>query len=369
MAAFASSVPEEDVITLPRPEPLVRADAMANVTFERRDVDRMGQFLEDFGFIPCGMNREARFYRGYGDSAYLVAVIPSHQDRFVGFAMTAQDRASLERLAAARGRPIELHDGPGGGERVRLFDPNGLQVDLIHGAVKIERKVTRREPILVNTPLVNARINAGVRTPVEPSPVFRLGHVVLQSPDFDRTLDWYMTHFGFIPSDAAVLPDGRANLVFCRLNRGSEPADHHSLAILGGPAASLLHVSFETYDLESVGQGHQYLRARGWSHHWGLGRHVLGSQIFDYWKDPAGDEWEHYADGDLLDASQPTYYHRLDRGGLWSWGDDLPDSLRPKFSIGQAWAMLRAARAGKLDMTRMDGLRRVLSIPPRRWMR
>jgi hypothetical protein len=32
------------------------------------------------------------------------------------------------------------------------------------------------------------------------------------------------------------------------------------------------------------------------------GRHYLGSQIFDYWKDPFGAEIEHWTDGDQLTA-------------------------------------------------------------------
>jgi catechol 2,3-dioxygenase-like lactoylglutathione lyase family enzyme len=368
MTSFASTVAENEVQPLQRPQPVVRADAMAHVTFERRDTARMHRFLEDFGLVG-GEVALNRYYRGYGESPCLVAMSSSPRDRFVGFAMTAPDRTSLERLSAHTSRPIEPNEAPGGGEKVTLIDPDGLEIEFIYGAAKAAPLPTREETIPINTPFAKRRINSGVRTPLAPSPVFRLGHVVLQTPNFDRALDWYTTHFGFIVSDAAVLPDGRANLAFCRLDRRDQATDHHSLAILGGPAASLLHVSFETFDLESVGQGHQYLRSRGWAHHWGIGRHVLGSQIFDYWKDAAGDEWEHYADGDLLDASQPTYYHRLDRAGLWAWGDDLPDSLRPKFSLRQFISMLRAARAGKLDMARMDGLRRSMSIPPRGWMR
>jgi len=30
----------------------------------------------------------------------------------------------------------------------------------------------------------------------------------------------------------------------------------------------------------------------------GIGPH-LGSQVLHYWKDPVGDEWEHYCDGDV----------------------------------------------------------------------
>lgn len=29
--------------------------------------------------------------------------------------------------------------------------------------------------------------------------------------------------------------------------------------------------------------GHYYLEKQGWKNCWGVGRHLLGSQIFDYW--------------------------------------------------------------------------------------
>ena len=58
-----------------------------------------------------------------------------------------------------------------------------------------------------------------------------------------------------------------------------------------------------------------------------MGRHLLGSQIFDYWRDLWGLKHEHYADGDVFDASQPVGYHKLDREGLYQWGPDLPDDF------------------------------------------
>jgi hypothetical protein len=203
---------------------------------------------------------------------------------------------------------------------VRLTDPGGLQVDLVHGVTKVPELPTRDRLPPVNIPSRRQRVNEGVRTALEPSPIFRIGHVVLERLDFMEAAQWYMRHFGIIASDVQAFPSGKLGLGFFRLDRGAKPADHHTVAILGGAKTGILHVSFETFDLESVGQGHQYLRARGWTPYWGIGRHMLGSQLFDYWKDSVGDEWEHYADGDVLDATVPTGYHWLTRGGLWAWG-------------------------------------------------
>ena len=49
---------------------------------------------------------------------------------------------------------------------------------------------------------------------------------------------------------------------------------------MGGKAEST--VWFHAAKLPAV------LAARGYPHAWGVGRHILGSQIFDYWRDPFG---------------------------------------------------------------------------------
>lgn len=43
------------------------------------------------------------------------------------------------------------------------------------------------------------------------------------------------------------------------------------------------HTSYETHDFDTQVLGHDWLREKGYKNCWGVGRHVLGSQIFDYW--------------------------------------------------------------------------------------
>jgi hypothetical protein len=298
-----------------------------------------------------------------------VAVEPGDTDAFLGFGATAASRTDLETLAAATGRPVETASGPGGGHVVRLTDPDGLQVDVVYGALPGKALPTVHALPKVNTPTQKARVNATVRPPLQAAPIFKLGHVVLQRPDFDRAAQWYMRHLGVIPSDVQVLADGRPALAFFRLDRGREPSDHHSLALLGAPPTGLLHVSFETFDIDTVGQGHNYLKARGWTPYWGIGRHALGSQFFDYWKDPVGDEWEHYADGDVMDADYPTGYHALSRGSLWTWGDDLPESMRPDLPLEAIPQVHQDGGFGDMELERVQQLMEAMSIPPRPWMR
>ena len=352
-----------------RVEPIIRADSMAFIRFCRRDLDSMDKFLRDFGMIPLREYAGVRHYRGAGTDPFLVEVEQGKTDAFLGFGVNARHLSDLERLSNVTGAPVDTLPTSGEGMRVRLLDPAGITVDVVYGATPLHPTMEPAEAGQVNTPFRKNRVNSVVRPPLAPSPIFKLGHVVLQRPDFGQSLDWYMKHLGVIPSDVQVVADGTPILAFCRFDRGIEPSDHHSIALLGGPVPSLLHVSFETFDVDSVGQGHQYLKSNGWTHHWGIGRHNLGSQFFDYWKDPVGDEWEHYADGDVMDNTIETGYHSLARGTLWAWGDDLPDSMRPSFPLEDIDQIHASGGFGQLPLESARQLFTALHAPPRPWLR
>ena len=369
MNAEQASPRPEKVTTVIRPEPIIKADTMAYVRFSRRDPGEMERFLLDFGLIATEARDGVRHYRGCGASPFLVQIEPAADDAFLGFGVAVREQNDLERIATATGVPIEESAAPGGGRRARLIDPDGLAVDVVCGQQPVAELAAPTVLGPINTPSVKARINQTVRPPLAPSPIFRLGHLVIQRPDFDRAAQWYMRHIGLLASDVQALPDGSPGMIFLRLDRGDQATDHHSVAILSGPSIDVLHVAFETLDIETVGQGHQHLRGQGWTPFWGIGRHYLGSQVFDYWKDPVGNEWEHYADGDAFDANQPTGYHTLTRGSLWSWGADLPESMRPDVPVDQIDAIHAAGGFGKMELERARGLILALQQPPRPWMR
>ena len=52
--------------------------------------------------------------------------------------------------------------------------------------------------------------------------------------------------------------------------------------------------------------------------------HFHGSQIFDYWTDPAGFHVEHFVDGDLVNADNPTLKYPFGRDTLLQWGPAFP---------------------------------------------
>ena len=111
-----------------------------------------------------------------------------------------------------------------------------------------------------------------------------------------------------------------------RCDRGDVPVDHHTLLILETPEAKLGHVSWEVADFDDLMAGHDHLVANGHRHYWGIGRHVLGGQVFDYWKDPIGFTVEHWTDSDLLSADVAAESHHI-LNALSQWGPPPPPDL------------------------------------------
>lgn len=78
-----------------------------------------------------------------------------------------------------------------------------------------------------------------------------------------------------------------------------------------------------THDFDSQALGHQWLAKKGYESVWGVGRHILGSQVFDYWWNPDRFMIEHYVDGDLVNEDTPLAFDRATNEGLAVWGPDV----------------------------------------------
>lgn len=155
-----------------------------------------------------------------------------------------------------------------------------------------------------------------------PAMIHKLGHFGYETDNYEATLEWYTSHFNFRPTDILYLPGNKSIDVaaFCRVDLGEEYSDHHCLLITRNekPGTKVHHSSFEVEDLDTQFMGHQWLLDRGHELVWGIGRHVHGSQVFDYWYDPNRFIVEHYADGDLV--NNKTELLRAEAGNMAVWG-------------------------------------------------
>ncbi len=186
-----------------------------------------------------------------------------------------------------------------------------------------------RDPL--NDAYTTPRLNAPKRLAKGPAHVKRLGHCVLNVKNFRESEAWYKSRFGLITSDEINVGSPEQALgAFLRCDRGSIPSDHHTMFLLGTGKPGFNHAAFEVADFDDLMCGHDWLKEKGRRHEWGVGRHLLGSQIFDYWRDPWGHTVEHWTDGDLLDAA---------------WGSRISSI---KDLVGTQWGPMAAQHHGIL---------------------
>lgn len=281
---------------------ILKIEDIAHVRFGAPDLDAMKAFLIEFGLVPVGSNDGILYARGAGCAPFVHATSQG-ESRFVALGLRAENVSDLKKLAEAEGAELEPLHAPGGGYAVALTDPDGFRVEVVAGQTPAEILPLPAEPPR-NAAETKTRLRAPLRLEAGPAHVARLGHAVLEVRDFRASEAWYKSRFGFVTSDEIELSPGFAIGAFLRCDRGEAPTDHHTLFLLQSPQAPRFnHAAFEVAHLDDLMEGHDHLKKNGRVPAWGVGRHILGSQVFDYWKDPWGNELEHWTDGDLFSLS------------------------------------------------------------------
>jgi len=286
---------------------MIKVRDVAYVRFAAPDLGEMERFLTDFGLVVAARDGERLYARGTDPAPWFHHTVRG-EPAFRGVGFEAASADDLARAASLDGAsPVATLDDPGGGQCVRFTDPDGFQVEIVHGRTPAA-PLPVRGAAPCNRGSERRRHGRLQRVPVGPASVKRLGHVVLQVSDFQQSEQWYKSRFGFLTSDEVRAGD-RVLTAFMRCDRGAEYTDHHTFLCLGLGAPRFDHAAFEVEDVDAVMAGHDHMKTAGWTHQAGVGRHVLGSQVFDYWKDPWGRVLEHFTDGDLLNVEHQTEIH------------------------------------------------------------
>ena len=133
--------------------------------------------------------------RGAGPRPYIYRITRGPRARFLGLGLSVSEAEDLETLAKAFGSRVERAGGPGGGFVVRLRDPQGIEVEVLawndakHAFAGSSADPAQR----TRTHIV--RVNDTQRPMFEPPQVTKLGHLVLETPDFDTSVRWYIDTF------------------------------------------------------------------------------------------------------------------------------------------------------------------------------
>src|SRR4029077_4148633 len=93
-----------------------------------------------------------------------------------------------------------------GGVTVDLVDPSGLPVRVVSGTHRLPGPPPPQPPPLCDFGHTKVRTNAMQRPPRVPTNVQRLGHIVVQTPQYIEALNWYLDTVGIIVSDFSYFP-------------------------------------------------------------------------------------------------------------------------------------------------------------------
>lgn len=305
---------------------IIKIEDVAFVRFSAPNLGEMRAFLDDFG-LTVAEDTDRRIVARGCDPSPVAHITELGAPGFAGVGFRAESISDLGRLAAAEGVPVEDFDAPGGGLRIVLTDPDGHKVEVVAG-----QAAAAPLPILPaqawNRADARHRLRATKRIPAGAANVVRLGHVVLNVANFRASEQWYKDRFGFITSDEIQLSPEFSLGAFLRCDRGDTPTDHHTLFLVQSPnGPGFNHAAFEVADLDDLMRGHQRLKDSGRHAEWGVGRHVLGSQVFDYWRDPWGHTLEHWTDGDLFTAADGSNTASLQDLLDVQWGPPAPPTM------------------------------------------
>ena len=151
-----------------------------------------------------------------------------------------------------------------------------------------------------------------------PFNITKIGHVVLNVTDLERSTKFYTEVLGFKVSDVYTTDIAPGGMVFMRCN-----GDHHGVALVGSmkdesPSIELNHMAFEVATLDEVLRARDHLK----KHNVALdfeGRRRAGVQIAVEFRDPDGHRLEIFwgldqvgSDGYVRPASEWIWAHSLE---------------------------------------------------------
>ena len=319
------------------PTKQIKLVKLVHMRYQHPDLATITTFLKDFGMSVVKQTDDRIWFRGYGTDQY-VYYAQRGEKKFLGGTFEVESMAELEKAAKVPGAGsiTSLDDAPGGGHIITLHDPEGFPVNLMYGQTPATQG-DRPEQLIYNDETNKPRVRRFNRFTPGPAAVHKLGHYGLSVQNFQDQMQWYTRTFNLAPTDFLYVPDDAATggdggetkktkdvAMFAHIDRGTDPTDHHAFFMATNPTSHVHHASFEVHDFDTQQLGHQWLGKQGYTSVWGIGRHILGSQIFDYWWDTTGNMIEHYADGDLVNKDTPVGWGMAGDESLAVWGPEVP---------------------------------------------
>ena len=322
-------------------EPLAKIINISYLVIKRPNIEQAAKFFVDYGLLVDYRSSNTIYLRGTSEQSHCVIIEEGDaQISRLGFNASAED---VKKLATHFGLVIQTHSDPMGGQYVTLPDPNNLVLEINCNTPSLSVLKPSQEtspPSSWNHVGKKNRINKIVKKDIEPVVVHKLGHSLFSVADIKNTVHWYQNTLGMIVSDFQFLENDPLPVVaFMRCDNGKDASDHHTLGLGAAVELGHQHSAFELDTMEDIAIANDWMKQNNYTHGWGIGRHKLGSQIFDYWRDSYGDLFEHYADGDLFNSSAETGYHLFNSKAQHQWGPDMTTEFS---GVNKPWRIVKS---------------------------
>ena len=234
------------------------------------DLDRMEEFLTDFGMVRSDRTKKALYMRGTDGDHHHIHVTELGDPTHIGLAWWAKSEEDLEIISKAPGASaVHEIDEPGGGQRVILTDPDGRQIEVIYGMETIDDIPVREVAINNGHDKYNRKeLQRVSMNPGQPSHVKRSAHAVVKTANLENFNDWYQSNLGLMVTDSIIDENDKNKdmMTFNHIDAGEDYVDHHVLLGIQFSHAEFNHLSFEAADFDDVQTGHYYLKSKGYKH-------------------------------------------------------------------------------------------------------
>ena len=289
-----------------------------SLTLEVPDVTPGVAFYTDAGLVADVEGDIARIRCEGQDRESITLLGGFPKKRLHHISLRADDLDGMAGRVAAHGGAVASAPEGFADNGLWITDPNGMLIHLSEQPADPE--LAEVEPFQINAPgrVMRKRRSAMLpRSAYAPAKPLRLGHILVFSPDVDKSVAFVTEALGMGLADRA-----QDVIAFTCARRDS---DHHVVAFAKSPEVGFHHASFQVSDPDEVGRGGRALLAKAGRGDWGFGRHTIGSNFFHYIQDPWGSWFEYYSDMDHIDDYSlwtPTNYDMED--SLASWGPEVP---------------------------------------------
>jgi catechol 2,3-dioxygenase len=230
----------------------------------------------------------------------------------VTFGAFAADMPAFEAQLTEQG--VSFSKGEGGA--LQFSDPVGMQCEIIAAEKSMPNEKADHDPVPY---VVGERGTLGKSTAPKVHPR-RLAHVLFFTPDIEKSVGFFQSALGLNISD---FPGPVAFL------HGRHGSDHHLVAFAMSDAVGYHHSSWDVGAFDDLGRGMMQMEREGFGERsWGVGRHTLGSNYFQYIRDPWNSFVEYSFDIDYIPKG--TSWQTIEvapEDTLALWGPEPPSDF------------------------------------------